>query len=87
MTWKENLASLKSMAEVSFSSVKPGFIPGSCKGSVCTELFSYCQVLLDVGVGWMPVLLGIISVAVPRSREFISSKPLLLLIFKGFFLG
>lgn len=65
---------------------KPGFIPGSCKGSVCSELFSYCQVLLDVGVGWMPVLPGIISVAVPRSREFISSKPLLL-IFKGFFLG
>lgn len=31
----------------------------------------------------MPVSHGIISVAVPRVRGFISSKPLLLSIFKG----
>lgn len=58
------------------------FIPGSCKASVCTELFSYCQVLLDLG-GEEAVSPGIVSVAEPRSREFISNKPLLLLIFKG----
>lgn len=27
------------------------FTPGSCKASVCTELFSCCQVLLDLGRG------------------------------------
>lgn len=78
MTWKENLAALKSIIEVSFSSAEPGYhswqLPSCCL---------YGTVFL-LGLGWKEAVSpGIDSVTESRPREFISSKPLPLLISKG----
>lgn len=80
MTWKENLAALKSMVEVSFSSAEPGFhswqLPGCC-------LYRTVFLLKSVDLGWEEAgSPGIVSVTDPRPREFISSKPLPPLISK-----
>lgn len=81
MTWKENLAALKSMVEVSFSSEEPGFhswqFPGCC-------LYRIVFLLKSADLGWEEAVSpGIISVTEPRPREFISSKLLPPLISKG----
>lgn len=60
MTWKENLAALKSMVEVSFSSAEPGFhswqLPSCC-------LYGIVFLLKSVDLGWQEAVSpGIVSV-------------------------
>lgn len=80
LTWKENLAVLKSMVEVSFSLAEPGY--HSWQLPICC-LYWVVFLLENIDLGWEEaVALGIDYVTKSRPREFISSKHLPPLISK-----